>query len=238
MDSSRLYAAAREAIRARDDFLVLASHELRTPLASLQLNADAVRRHGQRVGDEVIATRGDAISRQVGRLAALFDQIDEALRIRSEGVRLELETFDLTPLVESSAKSLAQQAGSSSKIRFRAEEPLVGRWDRRRVEQLIAVLIGNAVKFGAGEPIDVDLRKVGSSAAIIVRDYGQGIATDRLPAIFSPFERAVPKENFGGLGLGLYIARAIVEAHGGTIAVQSAPGEGATFEVRLPIANG
>jgi signal transduction histidine kinase len=237
MENARHYAAAREAIRARDDFLVLASHELRTPLASLQLHADVVRRHGQRVGDEVIAARGDAISKQVGRLAALVDHMGEALRIRSEGVRLELETFDLGPLVERCARNVAQQAGSSNTIKFRAEESAVGRWDPRRVEQAVAALIGNAIKFGAGKSIDVGVRKEGREAVIIVRDYGKGIAADRLSAIFSPFERAVPRENYGGLGLGLYIARAIVEAHGGTIAAKSAAGEGAIFEVRLPIAS-
>lgn len=232
MENSRLYSAAQEAIRARDDFLVLAAHELRTPLASLQLHVDIVRRHAQRAMDQVFAVEGAALSKQVGKLAALFDQVDEALRIRSEGVRLKRETFDLVPLVESCAKN---RAGPGVTVRFRAEQPAVGRWDRRRVEQLVTTVIGNAVKFGAGKPIDVELRNEGSAAVMTVRDYGPGIAADRIASIFSPFERAAPRDDCGGLGLGLYIARAIAEAHEGSIAVASSEGEGATFEVRLPM---
>jgi signal transduction histidine kinase len=131
---------------------------------------------------------------------------------------------------------VVERTRSGHPIRFKAEDSAVGQWDRRRVEQLVAALVENAVKFGAGKPIDVELRKEGNDAVFTVRDYGPGIAPDRLSSIFSPFERAVPRENYGGLGLGLYIARAIAEAHGGSIAAKGAPGEGATFEVRLPIA--
>jgi signal transduction histidine kinase len=237
LENARLYAAAREAIRARDDFLVLASHELRTPLASLQLQADVLRREAQRAGNDAWATRSDAMAKQVGRLGALVDHMDEALHVRAGGLTLGREPCDLLPIVEGTAKSVAQQAPSDSTITVNVEgsAPWGGRWDRRRIEQLVGILLENAVKFGAGKPVDVTLRKDGNEVVLAVRDHGLGITPERLSSIFSPFERAVPKENYGGLGLGLYIAKAITEAHGGTISVSSTVGAGTTFEVRLPL---
>jgi signal transduction histidine kinase len=98
-------------------------------------------------------------------------------------------------------------------------------------------LLDNAIQFGQGKPIEVALERNGTQAVLVVRDHGLGIAAERLPSIFAPFERAVPKERFGGLGLGLYIAKSIIEAHGGSIAVTSRLAEGAVFVVRLPLAS-
>jgi signal transduction histidine kinase len=120
-------------------------------------------------------------------------------------------------------------------IAIDAASSVAGRWDTAGLAKVIDVLLDNAIKFGRGRPIAVSLRADGTCCELSVRDKGIGIPRDRLSAIFQPFERAVPKEHFGGLGLGLYIAKAIVEAHGGAIAVTSRPGEGATFAVRLPL---
>jgi signal transduction histidine kinase len=112
--------------------------------------------------------------------------------------------------------------------------PVVARVDRRSVERVVAALLDNAVKFGAKKPIEVVLQRTDSHAEITVRDHGEGIAPDKLPSIFSPFERAVPRD-YGGLGLGLFVAKAIVDAHGGELRITSQPGEGTTAVVRLPL---
>jgi signal transduction histidine kinase len=118
-----------------------------------------------------------------------------------------------------------------------APDPIVGHWDRERVEQMIGSLLSNALKYGAGKPIGVQLRSAGGWAEITVRDRGMGIAPGDLERIFGRFERAVSVRNYGGLGLGLYLTREIVQSHGGSIHATSTPGEGAAFTIRLPLGN-
>src|SRR5262249_2127013 len=112
--------------------------------------------------------------------------------------------------------------------------PVKGLWDRSAIDQVLSNLLSNAIKFGAGKPIEVRTAKETSLARLQVRDYGIGIDPARQPYIFDRFERAVSSSQYGGLGLGLYICRRIVDAHGGSIAVASEPGHGATFTVELP----
>ena len=112
---------------------------------------------------------------------------------------------------------------------------LVGRWDTQRLEQVVINLLTNALKYGAGKPVHLRLAAEGERARLSVRDEGIGIAAEDQGRIFERFERAVSDRHFGGLGLGLYICRQIVDALGGTIAVRSTPGEGSTFEVVLPL---
>jgi len=112
--------------------------------------------------------------------------------------------------------------------------PVIGTWDASRLEQVVTNLLANAIKCGAGRPIEVTVRDAGQAVELQVKDHGIGIATDRLAKIFDRFERAVSSTHYGGLGLGLYLARSIVEAHGGAITVDSRVDEGSTFTVRLP----
>jgi signal transduction histidine kinase len=112
---------------------------------------------------------------------------------------------------------------------------VVGDWDAAQLEQMLSSLLDNAAKFGAGQPVEVAVQREGEDAMLSVRDHGQGIPVDRIPCIFGEFERAVSLDHHGGLGLGLFIARAIVEAHGGRLTVETRPGEGATFTARLPL---
>ena len=120
----------------------------------------------------------------------------------------------------------------------RDEPHVVGHWDRERVEQAIENLVENAVKYGQGKPVEIDLRTDHGEVVLQVIDHGVGIDEDHQKRIFERFERAVSTRDFGGLGLGLWIARRVVEASGGRIAVRSAPGQGAEFTVRLPIRPG
>ena len=120
---------------------------------------------------------------------------------------------------------------------LRADSPPCGRWDRLRLEQVFGNLLSNAIKYGGGHPIEVAVSRNGNghTAKLEVTDHGIGISAEDQARLFNRFERAVSIESFGGLGLGLYITRQIVTAHGGTIRVESQPGAGATFVVELPL---
>jgi signal transduction histidine kinase len=117
----------------------------------------------------------------------------------------------------------------------RADSPVVGEWDATQLVQVVDGLLDNAAKFGAGRPVEVTVRREGGEATLSVRDHGQGIRPERVRHIFEAFERAVSSAHYGGLGLGLFIARAILEAHGGRLTLDNHPGEGATFTARLPL---
>jgi signal transduction histidine kinase len=110
----------------------------------------------------------------------------------------------------------------------------VGRWDRTRLEQIVANLLANAVKYGAGAPIEVALEIDDGAVALSVRDHGIGISVSDQQRIFDRFERAVSERHHGGLGLGLWVTRHMAEAMGGSVRVESVPGAGSTFVVTLP----
>jgi signal transduction histidine kinase len=112
---------------------------------------------------------------------------------------------------------------------------VIGEWDRFRIDQVVTNLVSNAVKYGQGKGVEIEVVRDGGTARLSVRDHGIGIDPVQQARIFGRFERAVSRENYGGFGLGLWIVRQIVEAHGGAIRLASAPGEGASFTVELPI---
>ena len=236
LENARLYAVAQEAIRARDELLVVTAHELRTPLTALQLRTDQLLRKARRGADPIEKAWGESIARDVRRFSWVVDHVLDALKIRSEGVVLAPAACDLAAIVRRRVGLVADRARAARcPITLESVPSLTGRWDRGRLEKVIDVLLDNAIKFGGGGPIDVSLRAVGPWVELVVRDRGIGIPAERMRAIFQPFERAVPKEHFGGLGLGLYVAKAIVDAHSGSIEVTSHPGRGAAFTVRLPL---
>jgi PAS domain S-box-containing protein len=229
-------AAAERAVRIREDFLSVASHELRTPVTSLQLVVQSVLR-GVREGTPAVPVEMMSIAeRQITRLKALIDQLLDVARIQSGRLTLDLDDVDLAAEARSVVERLKPELDQAkTPVILRAESPVVGCWDRSRIDQLMTNLVSNALKYGAGQPIQIE---VGASAEgqarITVRDHGIGIAADRIDHIFGRFERAVSNRNYGGLGLGLYIVDEIVRAHGGAIKVESELGKGSTFIVDLP----
>jgi signal transduction histidine kinase len=159
----------------------------------------------------------------------------EASKLRAEALVIAAEPFDLAELVGqcvSSATDRSRRLGCA--ITLSLQSPTFGCWDRSRLERMVAELLDNAVKFCGGKPIEVALTHDETHAELVVRDHGEGIDADRQGSIFVPFQRAVPTQHYGGLGLGLYMARAIVEAHNGSIRLTSRTGDGSTFVVRLP----
>ncbi len=235
---AQLYHKAKEEIRERDEFLSVASHELRTPVTALQLQLQLLLRAVGRPGSarpDVLFGKLEALERQCRRIAVLVNELLDVSRLRLGRLELRLEEVDLVEVAREAAAHLRDEANrNGSSLEVAAAGPATGRWDKLRLEQVITNLLSNAIKFGQGQPITVDVSADASLARLRVRDLGRGIDPADQGRIFGRFERAVPTDHFGGLGLGLYIAREIVEAHGGKIDLDSQPGAGTTFTVELP----
>lgn len=231
-------AAAEEAIRVRDEFLSIASHELRTPLASMRLVVQVLRagfERGTAVTPEIGTKLLESIERQTDRLSRLTTDLLDVSRLAAGRLSLQREQVDLLALCdEVIARFREELARSGSTITLRSTEAPVGCWDRSRIDQVITNLLSNAIKYGEGHPIEVEVRGGEHAARLAVRDHGIGIAPENFGRLFDRFERCVSPRNYGGLGLGLFIVKEIVEMHGGRITVTSALGEGSTFSVELP----
>jgi len=224
------------AVEARDEFLAIASHELSTPLTALSLQVQNLLRALKRGESEIdkLRVHTEGTWRMVGRLARMIRELLEISRI-SGRIRLEREEVDLALLIRESVSRLDPQIiQAGSEVTVLASEPVPGHWDRTRLDQVIDNLLANAIKFGAGKPVEIVVDGLGPMARLEVRDHGIGIGPSDQARVFERFERAVSRRRFGGLGLGLWIARQVVEAHGGTISLSSEPGRGSTFTVELP----
>ena len=238
-EREELHAKTVEALQARDEFLSVASHELKTPVSSLRLQLQLILRRLCKDPDydRELEAKVQGAGRQVDKLARLIVQLLDVSRLRAgRDMDLEREELDLRGLAQEILgrfKEDAAQAGSE--LRLAAPSPVHGNWDRLRIDQVLTNFLTNALKFGKGRPIDVEVGKAGEEATIVVRDRGIGIAPGDHERIFERFERTGEAKAIHGMGLGLYIVRRIVEAHGGTIRVESRLGEGTAFYVKLPL---
>jgi signal transduction histidine kinase len=227
------------AVKARDEVLSLASHELKTPLTSLMLQTQLLQRQQQRgepLPPEKVQRVLDQTARQTQRLARLVNDMLDISRLAAGKLALEAETFDLAELASDVVAKLGPQLSEAQcEVSVQAPEPVVGRWDRYRLEQVLTNFLTNAARYAAGKPVEVSVRRLEQRAELRVRDNGRGIAPEDQERIFRKFERAVGGREVGGLGLGLFIVREIVEMHGGTVRVESEVGKGAAFTVTLPL---
>jgi len=240
VENARLYREAQDAIRLRDEFLSIASHELKTPLTPLSLKLQMLGRELRKQPDSALKRSVEDYvatgSRQVKKLSELVSDLLDVTRISGGKLRLEFEDVDLATLVrEVVTRHEPEAARLGSTLQQDIQGTVMGHWDRLRLEQVVTNLVDNAIKYGAGKPVRVQVQVGESRAQLQVRDEGIGIAPEYLPRIFGRFERAVSERHYGGLGLGLYITRTIVEAMGGHIGVESKPGEGSVFTVELPL---
>lgn len=233
VDNSRLYREMQRAVRMRDEFLTVAAHELRTPCTSLRLAVDMLCR----APPEARAQRMlELLARDSQRLATLVDRLLDVSRIMAAELAIVLEPVDLTAAVREVAATLAATLErSGTKLTVEVGDPIVGQWDLLRVQQVVTNLLVNAMKYGRGRPIRVCAEQSGGMARLTVEDHGIGIAPEHQAMIFERFERAVSSRHYGGLGLGLYIVRRIVEALGGSIHLTSELDVGSTFVVELPL---
>lgn len=234
-------AALKEALFYRDEFFSIASHELKTPLTSLKLNCQMFKRFSEK--QEADAYNHERVDRlvattdqQVSRLVRLVDDMLDISRIRTGRLSFTKEKVNLSELLEGVLERFSPQfleyKSGSPHVEIVESISMIG--DRLRIEQVISNLISNALKYGRGNPIEVRLTKHDKLAKLTISDKGIGIAPQSIDKVFLRFQRAVPASEVSGLGLGLYIAKQIVEAHDGTIGLHSKLNEGSTFYVEFP----
>jgi PAS domain S-box-containing protein len=239
LENARLYLGVQEASRLKDEFLATLSHELRTPLNAILGYARMIR--SGLIANENRERAIETIERNATSLAQIVEDVLDVSRIVAGRIRLNVQPVDM-PTVVRDALDAVRHAADAKGVRLetvldQGAAPISG--DPDRLQQVIWNLVSNAVKFTRrGGRVQVRLERVNSHVEIIVSDTGIGIAPDFLPHIFERFRQAdsgTTRER-GGLGLGLAIARHLVEMHGGTIrASSSGPGTGSTFRVALPL---
>ncbi|MFL5359077.1 ATP-binding protein [Archangium sp.] len=240
LESARLFEDARRAVRLRDEFLAVASHELKTPLTPLRLQLQSLERlarvrDGGGVDSERVLRVARGCAAQVRKLAGLVDDLLDVSQLARGRLSLHLEALDLVALTREVLAQFAEEAARAGcAVELLAGPPVVGAWDRLRLEQVVTNLLTNALKYGAGRPVHVRVWAEAGVARLAVRDEGIGIAPEHRARIFGKFERAVSERHYGGLGLGLHITQQIVQALGGGILLESEPGRGSTFTVELP----
>lgn len=241
-ERKRLEQRAREAekaeaeVRQRDEVLAVASHELRGPVGTVKLQLNVLQRAAAEVIQDLTSMqdRMRRIERNAQYLARLADDLLDMRQLREQRWRsLYTEEVDLAQLAREAVERVRDEVErTGASVTVQAPVPVPGSWDPIRIQQVVTNLVTNAAKFGQGRPILVSVESQDDRARIHVIDQGIGIAASDLERIFDRFERVSPSTP--GLGLGLYIARQIVLAHGGRIVVRSSVGEGATFTVELP----
>lgn len=228
-----------ECLRARDDFLAFCSHELKNPLAALQLSTQALDRRLQRDLSvaELRAKVGRALvdwQAALGRMLRLIDDMADFSRVNRGTLTLRRTRCTIDKIVLEVLARLAPQLEAHSIALTTRLVPAAGNWDPGRLDQLCTNLLTNAVKYGRGKPLVVEVADLGTEVTLRVVDHGRGIAPIDLQRIFLPYERASEAHEDQSLGLGLFLAQRIVEAHGGTLQVSSEVDHGTTFCVRLP----
>ncbi|ATB30662.1 sensor histidine kinase [Melittangium boletus] len=236
-ERTRLFREAQEAIRVRDDFLTIASHELKTPLTPLSLRLASLERRLERQEPVDPALLRHA-RQHLLRLTALINDLLDASRIEAGRLALQFEPTRVDSLVERALAGMDAERGQHRIDYSHPSEPVRIRGDAYRLEQVIANLLENALKYSPGaSTVRVSLDVRGDFALLSVADEGIGIPRDQQEQLFERYFRArnVSITSYGGLGLGLYISRDIVERHGGRIWVESEMGRGSTFYVALPL---
>ncbi|HEY8207760.1 MAG TPA: GAF domain-containing sensor histidine kinase [Myxococcaceae bacterium] len=238
VDNAELYRDSQEALQLRNEFLSVASHELYTPITTLLLTVEMMHRaarKGRDLDPRTVLNQLAQLSRQGKRLARLVGELLDVSRIEMHRLPLEPVEVELGALVREVVERMEPDlVKSRCAWSLSAGDPVHGRWDRSRLDQVVTNLLSNAAKFGSGKPIEIAVGAEGGIARITVKDHGIGVDQAEQVRIFERFGRAAPASQYGGLGLGLYISKRIVEAHEGSIRVESQPGAGSTFIVELP----
>jgi two-component system, chemotaxis family, CheB/CheR fusion protein len=222
----------------QEQFLEVAGHELRTPLTALSLSLQLAARRAARIDDDRLHHHIDLAIGQTRRFNVLVMELSDVVRLQTAVPALQRETIDLADVARR-AIDTAEVIAADRPIRLHGEAPVMVSADSRRIEQVLLNLLVNAIKFAPGpDPIDVSITQDDDIAQVTVRDHGPGIPEHALTQVFDQFFRVDGGRSADeGLGLGLYLAREFVKAHGGSIEAGSAEGGGARFVVRLPALN-
>jgi two-component system OmpR family sensor kinase len=235
-DQERLIEELRAAIAARDEFIAIAAHELRNPMTPIfgQVQLLLSRARREQVSAALLQgleTLEVAVDHYVRRATTLL----EITRLNAEHVHLEPTAFELCDLVRACLRKyepLATHAGST--LEGDLPGPVDGTWDHLATEQVLDNLVSNAIRYGDGKPVRVELETYPEWVEVRVIDHGIGVAPADRERIFQRFERASGAPRSGGFGIGLWLSSKLVQAQGGSLSLQSEPGQGSTFIARLP----
>jgi PAS domain S-box-containing protein len=233
-------AALERAVAAREEFFSIASHELRTPLTALRFKTQHTRRLIEKApaADPEFRKFAEDVDGQVNRLVKLVDDMLDLTRLTQGKILIDPVPFDLNELIQEMLERMEPLFSSrATPLTARYAEPNVVVADRSRIDQVLQNLLTNALRYAPGKPVEMSVRSVNRFAEVRVRDHGPGIAAEFSQRVFERYERLSRSAGSSGLGLGLYLARSLVEAHHGTIQVETPPDGGACFVVRLPLAD-
>lgn len=241
IDNSLLYRETKRSVKAREEFISIASHELRTPLTSLKMRIDLLSLLMERgklpkeVHDMLMPIVSE-LKPDVVKFTRLIELLLDFSKHGGTSLHLSIESCDMSKIIQEEVERLRPEfAAHNTELIVKVQEKILGECDQVRVQQVVANLLNNALKFGNGKPVYLTVTGTPSHINIEVMDKGIGITGPDIERIFKPFERAVSDKHFGGLGLGLYITKQIVDRHNGKISVESKPGQGTTFFVTLPL---
>jgi two-component system phosphate regulon sensor histidine kinase PhoR len=230
-------SAEARAEESKRDFVAMIAHDLRAPLTSVQGQVQLLQRQLARDGrTESGQDPGlESISRAARRMATMIEELLEASRLESGVVPLNRAPLDISALVAQVIREMTPLEGGD-RVALRTSAPAVAFADAERIERVVANLLSNALKYSPPRsPVEVVVRRSDGEVVVAVVDHGAGIAKDQLPQLFQRFARIDRTADPGGLGLGLYIVRLIVEAHGGRVWAESEIGKGSTMSFALPL---
>ena len=239
LSERKRHEQAEAAVRMRDEFLAIASHELRTPLTTLLLSLAVVEQDRTRGDLQRVEKSLRRAQKQAERMGHLLDRMLDVSQMAAGKLELDSAPCDLSDVVRDIAERLSEDASNAAcQLRLTLSSGVVGEWDRFRLDEAFSNVISNAIKYGTGHPVDIKLQAMDGKALLVVEDHGIGIDPDDLSRIFGRFERTMASKNYGGLGLGLYITRQIVEQHGGSIRAENVSSGGARFVIEVPLGSG
>lgn len=230
----------KQSIKVRDEFLSIASHELKTPLTTLKLQTQLRSRLLDKgkldyFNEEKLIKMFCDDDAQVNRLNRLVDDMLDASRMNAGNIDLHVETFDIQQVVHDVLSRLSLHLQNNHVEVNLNMQPVVGGWDRYRLEQVFTNLLTNAIKYGEQKTITIETKLVNKNLELSIIDQGMGIKKSDQKRIFQQFERAINSSSVSGLGLGLYIVSEIVKNHGGSIRLESRLNKGSKFTVKLPL---
>lgn len=232
----------QEAARPREDFVSIASHELKTPLTTIKGNVQLLARvlNQESIDRDRAARIGNQLQIEVNRLQILVNDLLDAARIQRGALELRIERLDLAELAGQVVEQFldAPEYTDQHTLTLEAPAPVIGMWDPIQLNQALTNLISNALKYSPnGGDVRVVVYQLGEQAEVVIKDHGIGLSSAEQSVIFQPFVRGdALRQRTSGTGLGLHITAQIVQRHDGTISVESEPGHGSSFRIRLPLA--
>ncbi len=223
----------------RENFLSIASHELRTPLTALNLQLENLGRMARQSQDASFCARmSEKMARafkQTGRLSQLIDNLLDVVALRTGTIKVATTLTQVKQFLKLTLDRWIHEAHKAGCVlSVECPDTITGMWDGYRMGQVLDHLLANAIKYGAGRPIELKVQHNDSEILLTLKDGGIGVPPHVAERIFGAFERAVSPREFGGLGLGLFLSRGIVEAHGGHMRVCTQDVHGAEFHITLP----